>query len=144
MQHAPKSVTAPPGVLPFLVRKLSGDPFDGAAVGVGQPVNSATVLRLLSLFPAALLPFCAGVPAIGVGQPASIANAVSLSGLPRVCASRSASRSARNSADPPALCQSLATGVGHPAQPLSDVRCADARSAKICCCAGVALTFKVN
>jgi hypothetical protein len=28
-----------------------------------------TVLRLLSLFPAALLPFCAGVPAIGVGHP---------------------------------------------------------------------------
>jgi hypothetical protein len=41
-----------------------------AARGVGHPANS-TVLRLLSLFPAALLPFCAGVPAIGAGQPAS-------------------------------------------------------------------------
>jgi hypothetical protein len=38
------------------------------AVGVPQP-DSHTVLRLLSLFPAALFPFCAGVPAIGVGQP---------------------------------------------------------------------------
>ena len=28
-------------------------------------------MRLLSLLPAALLPFCAGVPAIGVGQPAA-------------------------------------------------------------------------
>ena len=36
-------------------------------------VTSATVFRLLSLFPAALLPFCAGVPAIGVGQPARFA-----------------------------------------------------------------------
>lgn len=41
------------------------------AVGVAQSANS-TVLRLLSLFPAALLPFCAGVPAIGVGQPAKV------------------------------------------------------------------------
>jgi hypothetical protein len=33
----------------------------------------STVFRLLSLFPAALFPFCAGVPAIGVGQPANVA-----------------------------------------------------------------------
>ena len=38
-------------------------------------MRSATSLKLsrrisqLSLFPASLLPFCAGVPAIGVGQP---------------------------------------------------------------------------
>ena len=39
---------------------------------VGHP-HSATVLRLLSVFPASLLPFCAGVPAIAVGQPVSFA-----------------------------------------------------------------------
>jgi hypothetical protein len=39
-----------------------------AANGVGHE-QSATVFRLLSLLPASLLPFCAGVPAIGVGQP---------------------------------------------------------------------------
>jgi hypothetical protein len=33
-------------------------------------VTMSTVFRLLSLFPASLLPFRAGVPAIGVGQPA--------------------------------------------------------------------------
>lgn len=39
------------------------------ARGVFQPASIATVLRLLSLLPAALLPFCAGVPAMGVGHP---------------------------------------------------------------------------
>jgi hypothetical protein len=43
------------------------------ARGVFHPKN-ATVLRLLSLFPASLLPFCAGVPAMGVGQPAKVAS----------------------------------------------------------------------
>lgn len=42
-------------------------------LGVGQPA-SAAVFLLLSLFPAALFPFCAGVPAIGVGQPATPTN----------------------------------------------------------------------
>lgn len=42
--------------------------FPSDARGVGQPA-SATVFLELSLFPAALFPFCAGVPAIGVGQP---------------------------------------------------------------------------
>jgi hypothetical protein len=37
-------------------------------VGVGQPASS-TVFLLLSVFPASLYPLCAGVPAIGVGQP---------------------------------------------------------------------------
>jgi hypothetical protein len=32
---------------------------------------NSTVFRLLSVLPAALYPFCAGVPAIGVGQPAN-------------------------------------------------------------------------
>ena len=53
-------------------KNASGSPFACCAVGVAHPA-SATVLRLLSLFPAALLPFCAGVPAIGVGQPANVA-----------------------------------------------------------------------
>lgn len=35
---------------------------------VGQPASS-TVFRLESLLPAALFPFCAGVPAMGVGRP---------------------------------------------------------------------------
>jgi hypothetical protein len=54
----------PPRVLTFF------SPSDSLVVG--HPA-SATVLRLLSLFPASLLPFCASVPAIGVGQPASVA-----------------------------------------------------------------------
>jgi hypothetical protein len=41
------------------------------ACGVGHPAN-ATVFRLLSVLPASLFPFCAGVPAIGVGQPDNI------------------------------------------------------------------------
>nr|CUV15598.1 protein of unknown function [Ralstonia solanacearum] len=52
----------------------SGEPLaecQSLALGVAQPETNATVLRLLSLLPAALLPFLAGVPAIGVGQPAS-------------------------------------------------------------------------
>ena len=46
--------------------------FQSLADVVAQPdqFTTCTVLRLLSLFPAALFPFCAGVPAIGVGQPA--------------------------------------------------------------------------
>jgi hypothetical protein len=44
-------------------------PFPSDAAGVFQQA-SATVLRLLSVFPAGLLPFWAGVPAIGVGHPA--------------------------------------------------------------------------
>jgi hypothetical protein len=49
----------------------------GLQFGVGHPA-SATVFRLLSLFPAALFPFCAGVPAIGVGQPARFAMSFSV------------------------------------------------------------------
>jgi hypothetical protein len=42
-------------------------PLWSRACGVAQAHNS-TVFRLLSVLPAALLPFCAGVPAMGVGQ----------------------------------------------------------------------------
>jgi hypothetical protein len=40
--------------------------------------------------------------------------------------------------------QSLVVGVGHPVQPLSDVRSADARSAQIGCCRGVTRSFQVS
>ncbi len=61
----------PSGIFPVAdIPSHDCEPIAFPTVGVGQP-ESATVRRLLSLFPAALLPFCAGVPAIGVGQPAS-------------------------------------------------------------------------
>jgi hypothetical protein len=45
------------------------------AAGVAQGDTNATVRRELSVLPAGLFPFCAGVPAIGVGHPvASIAD----------------------------------------------------------------------
>ena len=43
----------------------------GEPLSAGPPPASATVLRLLSVFPASLFPFCAGVPAIGVGHAAA-------------------------------------------------------------------------
>ncbi len=39
------------------------------ARGVAQPLRIFTVFRLLSVLPASLYPFCAGVSAIGVGHP---------------------------------------------------------------------------
>jgi hypothetical protein len=57
--------SAPP--VPRSSRLLFAPPV--SAFGVGQPFNRASVLRLLSLLPAALFPFCAGVPAMGVGHP---------------------------------------------------------------------------
>jgi hypothetical protein len=63
----------PRSMLPrFRSKNRSGVPFACWTTGVAHPASS-TVLRLLSLLPAALLPFCAGVPAIGVGHPASFA-----------------------------------------------------------------------
>jgi hypothetical protein len=59
----------PSGIRPVaLIPSQDCDPLLLPTVGVGQPA-SATVRRLLSLLPAALFPFCAGVPAIGVGHP---------------------------------------------------------------------------
>ena len=50
-----------------------GPPFDpSVARGVFHPTSS-TVLRLLSVFPAALYSSVAGEPAIGVGHPAYVA-----------------------------------------------------------------------
>ena len=56
----------------FPVMDVSGcgrfPPFPSDAVGLFQPAR-ATVLWLESVLPASLFPFCAGVPAIGVGHP---------------------------------------------------------------------------
>lgn len=52
---------------------MFGPPFSPSEPrGVPQsPAASSSALRLKSLFPAALFPFRAGVPAIGVGQSAA-------------------------------------------------------------------------
>lgn len=116
-----------------------------AAIPAGKPVSSSpvavsraglcavrsTVLRDESLLPAALLPFCAGVPAIGVGQDAS--RATSFNGR--------AFSPCRFDADD---FQSRAAAVGHEVQPLSDVRRTDARSAQIGRPDGVLRAFQVS
>ena len=79
--------------------------------GVAQPASS-TVLRLESLFPAALLPFCAGVPAIGVGHPASCA----IAGSATVALLPSGRRPVGEASFAIWLPSELPTvGVGHPA-----------------------------
>lgn len=57
------------GVADALFQSLA----DGVAQLLACQDTASTVFRLLSLLPAALFPFCAGVPAIGVGHPASCA-----------------------------------------------------------------------
>jgi hypothetical protein len=124
-------------------------------VGVGQPDRchdtTSTVLLLLSLFPAALLPFCAGVPAIGVGHPANAAalgTSLGFSPVPALAFQSSAkgvgqpvrhATAAKSgpwlriaSSNPPSnvrtpFSASAAVGVGHPVEPVSDVRSTDAR-----------------
>lgn len=64
-----------PSALVMLASEL---PFALCALGVGNdetstPAARRSAFRLKSLFPAALLPFCAGVPAIGVGHCAACA-----------------------------------------------------------------------
>lgn len=56
----------PISITPEAVNRAGPNP--GHGVNPDQ-VTTSTVLRLLSVLPAALFPFCAGVPAIGVGQP---------------------------------------------------------------------------
>ncbi len=105
----------------------SGEPLaecQSLALGVAQPETNATVFRLLSLLPAALLPFRAGVPAIGVGHP-----------VKHTAAARSGPWLRIASAKPPAndltpFAASAAVGVGHPVEPVADVRGTDARSRK--------------
>ena len=97
--------------------------------GVGHDANS-TVLRLLSLLPAALLPFCAGVPAIGVGHPANIACSAQdwPNPLPVVLPHFSFAlrrRAAFFSMSPLFSCR---VGVAQPVIAISDIRRTDARS----------------
>lgn len=107
-------------------------PEGSLAFGVGQPASS-TVFRLLSLFPAGLFPFCAGVPAIGVGQPFSAASA----------------GSAPPAGFGPPFAPSVARGVfqhfesDRPEEgSLADVRRADARSRNIARPNGVVCGFQ--
>lgn len=92
------------------------------AAGFAQPEHAATVFRLLSLLPAALFPFCAGVPAIGVGHPARLAMSQSRGPL--------FLPSARIALTSVPIRLSLTKGVGHPVESISDVRRADARRRK--------------
>ena len=140
-------------------------PFVSLVRGVGHPLSSATVLRLLSLFPASLLPFCAGVPAIGVGQPAIAASAGSAPpawfGPPfdpsvargvfqpacHTTLPRRPFSGTFTSGLPPSL-WSRVVGVGQPfrcpVEPLADVGRAEARSAEIDSPAGVTRSFQVS
>jgi hypothetical protein len=68
----PAIVTAPSKSIPpvcLLVFFVLGPPL--GVLGVGHPASSVIFL-LLSLFPASLYSSVAGLPAIGVGQPASV------------------------------------------------------------------------
>ena len=76
----------------------------------------------------------------GVGQPASIWCANSDSGLPRV----SISRLSWCSCVALVLRQSLAAGVGHEPQSLSDMRRPDARSRNTGRCKGITTTFQIR
>ena len=169
---------------------VSISPETANRAGPSTPVTRDTVFRPLSLLPASLYPFCAGVPAIGVGQPDSasftdadksicalppsgsrpVIDTPALGPLPPLpsdapgvgqpasCAitcklvmavrlvpvpSRSPMRLFIARCASTDLLSSFATGVGHPPQPLSDVRRADAASREIDRPAGVTLTFQV-
>ncbi len=65
---------------------MRAGPGQSGSVSIPAPARScpakAAVLRPESVLPAALLPFCAGVPAIGVGQPARIAAEMASCGEP--------------------------------------------------------------
>lgn len=102
------------GVADALFQSLA----DGVAQLLACQDTTSTVLRLESLFPAALLPFCAGVPAIGVDRPAIAA--IWFSGRPV----------SQGLASFAPLFASAAVTVGHPKQPVSDVRRTDARRRK--------------
>ena len=158
------SDNAPPNVRTFFS--------PSAARGVGHPHN-ATVFLLLSLFPAALLPFCAGVPAIGVGQPAMLATCGSAtdtflpSGIrpvalipshdcdpfafPAVGVGQPANQHTRpRRAFNGTFCcsllsfQSRVVGVGHPVVSVADVRSTDARRRERDTPEGVTHAFHVS
>ncbi len=121
------SLNGLPRVCSARCARNSGEPLaecQSLAFGVAQPETNATVFRLLSLLPAALLPFRAGVPAIGVGHP-----------VKHTAAARSGPWLRIASAKPPSndltpFAASAAVGVGHPVEPVADVRSTDARSRK--------------
>lgn len=59
----------PPFIRAFIAMCASGVLLSSLATGVIHiPVASSSARREKSLFPAALFPFCAGVPAMGVGH----------------------------------------------------------------------------
>jgi hypothetical protein len=109
--------------------------------GVFQPQSNATVLRPLSVFPASLYVSVPGDPAIGVGQPASIACAPMSETLPFGFRPL---RTRKLSGDPlEGFAFGVAHPVGHPPQPLSDVRREDAVCAEYDRPNGVAFSLQV-
>jgi hypothetical protein len=90
------------------------------------------------LFPAGLLPFCAGVPAIGVGQLAKHDTVAKSGPWFRIASLMPPS------IDLTPLSASDAVGLGHEPQPLPDVRSPDARSRDTDRPEGVAFSFQVR
>ena len=111
----------------FVPQRSCVAPFQSRAEHVGQgPATKATVRRDESVLPASLLPFWAGVPAIGVGQPASCTTSFRFAkpGDPLPSALQRARIAAICSGVlAPAL--SCLCGVGHEPQTLADMRRAD-------------------
>ena len=102
----------PPTIRAFIAMCASGDLLSSFATGVIQSrAANSSARRLKSLFPAALFPFCAGVPAIGVGHD----SATSCKSAPP------APRASRWLFAPPVS----AFAVGHDEDPLAFVRRAD-------------------
>lgn len=120
-------------------------PFVSLVRGVAQ-LASATVLRLLSLLPASLFPFRAGVPAIGVGHGAicAISDIECPNPLPDRPFHFSFIRARRSFFFSKSPMFSAAVGVGHEPKSLSDVRRADATSWQYGRPAGVAFAFQVS
>jgi hypothetical protein len=129
----------------FSVASLASPLFQSRAAGVAHPATSSTVLRLLSVLPAALYVSVSGDPAIGVGQPASWHVSLRLlrSSESLLCFGDLALAAwICSGVLPPVV--SPTRGVGHPEQPLPDVRRADARSRQIRSPEGVALRLQVS
>lgn len=126
-------------LLPCLVLPIARfawpPPVQSLACVVGQPASTAA---WFSVTFGVGVKSCAGdlfeSQTVAVGQPANLTT--SFNGgplLPRSCTPAKS-----------APFQSRACGVGHPIQPLSDVRSTDARSAQIGRCAGVIRCFQVS
>jgi hypothetical protein len=89
---------------------ISVSPKAVSRTGIGS-VHIETVCRLLSVLPAGLFPFCAGVPAIGVGQPVIDATCGSATATFRPSGARPVALNPSNDCDPIAL---PTVGVGQP------------------------------